>query len=74
MDSDIVLVVGILIGALAFPSLIGSFSGGRSPRNAIIMGFIGGALIVTAVAMRPGGYSINEVPQIIIQLFRDVIN
>ncbi len=62
MTNDLYLVLGLIIAALAVPSLIGAFSESRPPRAAAILGLIGGGLIVLAVTQRPGGYSFGDVP------------
>ncbi|MDJ1006480.1 MAG: hypothetical protein QNJ13_01540 [Paracoccaceae bacterium] len=74
MDADLLLFLGIVIGAFAFPTLVGSFSAGQSPRAAIVFGCIGGALIVAAIAMTPGGYEFNEIPGIMVRVVRDAFN
>jgi len=74
MDADLLLFLGIVIGAFAFPTLIGSFSAGQSPRAAIIFGFVGGALIVAAIAMTPGGYEFQEIPGLMVRVVRDAFN
>jgi len=74
MDPDVLLFLGIVIGALAFPALVGSFSHGESPRTAILLGFVGGSLIVVAIAMTPGGYAFNEIPGIMVDVVRGTFN
>ncbi|MGL4310546.1 MAG: hypothetical protein ACRCSU_08670 [Paracoccaceae bacterium] len=63
MDSDLYLVIGLCIGGLAFPSLIGAFSAGRPPRTAAIMVMIASGLILFAIQSKPSGYSLGEVPE-----------
>lgn len=74
MDADLLLFIGIIVGACAFPSLVGSFSAGRSPRTALVFGFIGGSLIVAAIAMTPGGYDFEEIPGLMVRVVRDAFN
>lgn len=74
MDADLLMFLGIFIGAFAFPTLIGSFSAGQSPRAALIFGFIGGCLIVTAIAMKPGGYDFDEIPGLMVGVVRQAFN
>ena len=63
MDADLLLFLGIVIGAFAFPTLIGSFSAGpESPGGDHFRFRWGGALIVAAIAMTPGGYEFQEIP------------
>lgn len=74
MNADLLLFLGVVSFALAFPVLVSSFSAGESPRSAIVLGFIGGSLIVAAIAMTPGGYAFNEVPGIMVSVVRDAFN
>ncbi|MFT6451492.1 MAG: hypothetical protein ACJA06_000976 [Halocynthiibacter sp.] len=68
MTNDVLLIIGIGIGLLAIPAIIGAFSEGRSPRAAAIMVMIGGGLIVLAVSQQPGGYTLNEVPDVFVRV------
>lgn len=74
MDADLLLFIGIIIGACVFPLLVSSFSAGASPRTAIVFGFIGGSLIVAAFAMTPGGYAFDEIPGLMVRVVRDAFN
>ncbi len=64
MTNDLFLVLGLVIGTLAIPSLIGAFSESRPPRAAAILGMVGCGLIAIAVTQQPGGYSFAEIPQV----------
>lgn len=64
MTNDLFLVLGLVIGALAVPSLIGAFSESRPPRAAAIMAVISGGLLAVAIIQQPGGYSFAEIPQV----------
>jgi hypothetical protein len=68
MDIDLVLVIGIIVGALAIPSLISAFSENRPPRAASILFLIGGTLIVVALTKNPIGYSIAEIPDVFVRV------
>ncbi|MEL7026496.1 MAG: hypothetical protein AAGO57_04590 [Pseudomonadota bacterium] len=74
MDADLLMFIGIIVGACAFPSLVSSFSAGQSPRTALVFGVIGGSLIVAAISMTPGGYSFNEIPDLMVRVVRDAFN
>lgn len=62
MDTDLVFVIGIILGGLAIPSVIGAFTHGRAPRVAMIMIVISGAMIVYAMKQKPSGYAIQDIP------------
>jgi len=68
MTSDTYLVVGIVILALAIPSLVNAFSERRAPRIASIMVLVGGGLIALAISRHPGGYAFGDVPDAIIRV------
>ena len=74
MDNDLILVVGIIIGALAFPSLLNAFSTSRPPRMAALLLIVGGGLVTWAVVQQPNSYSIDELPQVFVRVFADIIS
>jgi hypothetical protein len=65
MDADLFLVVGIVLVILAVPAVISAFSSAKPPRAAAISFVLGGALIVAAITIRPGGYRLDEVPDVV---------
>lgn len=74
MDADAILVIGIMIGALAIPSVISAFSSGRPPTMAGILLLCGAVLVVVAFNRTPGGYSFDEIPLLFVSVFRDLIS
>lgn len=64
MKNDLVLVLGSIITLLAIPSLIGAFSESRAPRAAAAIFVIGGGMMAFAVTQQPGGYSLQEMPDV----------
>ena len=63
--TDLILVMGVGILALAFPTMVGAFSRGAPPRVAMLAIMIGGCMIVYANSMTPGGYSVENLPQVV---------
>jgi formate-dependent nitrite reductase membrane component NrfD len=65
MDTDLVLVIGIIVLALSLPALLSAFSESRPPRTAAIMLMIGGVLVVVALS-RHGidSYSFADIPNV----------
>lgn len=74
MSNDQILVIGIIICALAFPSLLAAYSEDRPPRAGAIMVLIGGALLAIALTQKPGGYKFAQIPTIFVQVIADVVN
>ncbi len=62
MNSDLYLVIGIVLGVLAVPSMLSALNDGRAPRAASILVLIAGALIVLAFTKKPGGYEVQDIP------------
>ncbi len=74
MDTDLFLVLGLIVGALAIPSILSAFTDGRAPRAGAIMVLISGTLLATAITKHPGGYSVNEVPKVFFHVIGRYIN
>ena len=62
MDTDLIIVVGIVCIVLAVPSLLSSWVDGSPPRAGAILVLIGGVLIVVALTQHGRGYSFGEMP------------
>jgi hypothetical protein len=69
MDPDLLLVIGIVVGALALPSLIAAFAESRPPRTATILGLTAAVLIVLAVQGTAQGYRIADIPDVFVRVF-----
>ena len=74
MDSDLMLVVGIILGGLSIPALLNAFSDGRAPRLASIVVLIAGILIFLAVRGHSGGYAPSDLPDVFRRVFGRLIN
>ncbi len=73
MSNDQLLVIGIIICALAIPSLLAAYSESRPPRAGAIMVLIGGVLLTIAITQKPGGYKFDQIPHLFVQVIADVI-
>ena len=62
MSNDTFLVIGIIVLALAIPSVVGAVTEHRTPRIPAILILIGGGLIALAVTQQPGGYTLEDIP------------
>lgn len=68
MDSDLVLVLGIVFAALSVPSILGALADGRPPRLAALMLLFGAALVVVAIQRNPVGYTISDIPDAFVRV------
>jgi hypothetical protein len=68
MDTDLILVIGIIVLILAFPSLLSAYSESRVPRAGAILVLIGGVLIAVALTRHAAGYTFAEIPEIFVRV------
>lgn len=74
MNSDQILVIGIILCALSLPSLLAAYSENRAPRTGAIMLLVGGVLLVVALMRKPTGYSFDEIPHIFVSVIAGLLN
>ena len=74
MDHDLALVIGLVVAVFSIPSIVSSFSERRPPRVAALAVLVGLGLVVWSVTQKPGGYKINEIPGIMIDVVGRYVN
>lgn len=74
MDTDLMLVTGIILGVMSIPALLNAFTEGRAPRLAAIVVLIAGTLVAVAMTQPGGNYSFAELPQVFGRVFSRLIN
>ena len=74
MDADLMFVIGLVIGGFSIPSIMGALADGRVPRAAAITVLISGGLIVLALNNKPGGYKIEDIPDVFVNVVGRYIN
>ena len=62
MDPDLAFVIGLVLGVISIPSIISAITDSRAPRVGALTIVASGALLIWAMANKPGGYSINDIP------------
>lgn len=68
MDTDMILTIGLILAVLAIPAIASAISDSRAPRAAALMVLISGGLITFAVMQKPGGYSLIELPKVVVSV------
>lgn len=68
MDTDLALAIGIIFAALSVPSILSAVSDRRAPRASAITILIAGGLIVFAFQGKPGGYQLQEIPDVFVNV------
>jgi len=74
MDFDLALVIGFVVGVFSIPSIVSAVSDRRTPRAAAITVLIGGGLIVYALSGKPGGYTLDQLPETVVKVVARYIN
>ncbi|MEM6371586.1 MAG: hypothetical protein AAF727_02260 [Pseudomonadota bacterium] len=74
MTPDMYLVLGILIAAFSIPSVLSAVADGRAPRASAITILIAGGLILLAIQTNPGGYTLNEIPDVFVRVIAPFIS
>lgn len=65
---DLYLVFGIVIAGFAIPSMLGAISERRAPRASAIAVLVGGTMILLAFTQKPGGYTLEDIPEAFIRV------
>ncbi|MEZ5716748.1 MAG: hypothetical protein R3D85_17340 [Paracoccaceae bacterium] len=67
-------MVGLVVAVFSIPAVISAMSERRTPRVAAIAVIVGGGLVAWAATQKPGGYRIDEVPNIVVQVVARYVN
>ncbi len=74
VTNEFILVLGLVIGVLAIPGIFSAIVDGNPPRVAAFAIVVSGAMIIYAIFNTPGGYSVDELPQMIARVVASIIN
>ncbi|MFT6022033.1 MAG: hypothetical protein ACI9PY_000138 [Ascidiaceihabitans sp.] len=73
MSPDIAMVVGLVIAGFSIPSAMSALSDSRAPRASAVTILIAGGLIIYAIRTRPGGYSLEDLPEAFVRVVAQFI-
>ncbi|SFJ84500.1 hypothetical protein [Celeribacter neptunius] len=68
METDLFLVLGMAILCLAVPAFLSAYSDARRPTAGLIMLALGAGAVIYAVVAHPGGYSLQDLPEVIFRV------
>lgn len=72
MENDLLLVVGLIFVALVFPTTVSAFSYGHSATVPVMCAVIGFGLILYVNMTTPGGYPVEEMPQVVVRVVKGI--
>ncbi len=64
MDQDLALILGLIVGGFAIVGMLSAISDGRGPRASAVTVLISGGLIIYALATKPDGYTLAQLPDV----------
>lgn len=73
MSSDLILVIGLVLGLFAIPGIVSALSDRRSLRVAGLVLIVACGLIFWASHKKPGGYSLGDVPDAVVRVLGDAL-
>lgn len=73
MEPDLALVLGLVIAAFSVPSILSALADSRAPRASALTVLIGGGLILYALQQSPGAYSLQNVPDVFVKVFAQIL-
>lgn len=69
-DPDVFFVIGVVIGLLAFPALLNSFTHGRAPLKTMLLAVVAAGMLTFAVSQKPvGTYTASSMPSVFAKVF-----
>ena len=74
MGRELLLVIGVVVAVMAIPALLSAFGASRPPRAAAIAAAVGGAFIVIAISLHPGGFRAQDLPEIVARVIDRYVN
>jgi hypothetical protein len=74
LDTELILIVGVVVAVMSIPAIISAFGASRPPRAATVTAVIGGALIVFAISQHPGGFRAQDLPEITARVIDRYLN
>ncbi len=74
IDTDLFVVVGLVLAALSLSSLLGALVERRFPVVALLVFAIGAALAAAGVYTAPNGYGLGDVPHSFVEILARLVN
>ncbi|CUJ07129.1 hypothetical protein TA5114_01791 [Cognatishimia activa] len=73
MGPDAILTIGLVLATFSVPAFLSAMADGRSTRAASLSVLLAGCAVVYALTTKPGGYSGEEIPRVVIGTLASLI-
>ncbi|TKZ17395.1 hypothetical protein FAP39_14535 [Shimia litoralis] len=74
MNTDYILAIGMLIGVFSIPAMMSAYADERPPRASMAAFILALSLMVLAYVRQPGGYTLTDLPNVVVTVIADIIN
>lgn len=73
MNPDLFLTLGLCLAVLTVPMFLSALADSRSPRLAVLSAIIAAGCLVYALTTKPMGYTLQEVPAVVIDVLASLV-
>lgn len=68
MDTDLILVIGVVLAAFSVPAMLNAYSESRPLLIAASMVLAAASAVVFAISQSPGEFMVSEIPQAFVRV------
>ena len=73
MSTDMIFVLGLLVGVLSIPAIVSALTDGRAPRAAALTLVIAALMIGYAMREAPGAYNWDTLPDVLTRVVARIL-
>mgnify|MGYP000598545871 CR=1 FL=1 len=73
MLSDYLLTSGLVLGLFSIPAMLAAYADLRTPRASMASFILAVAIMVFAYVQQPGGYTLADVPNVVVRVIAEII-
>ncbi|MGH1464502.1 MAG: hypothetical protein ACRBBQ_03995 [Cognatishimia sp.] len=73
MNTDVILTIGLVLTVFSVPAYLSALADGRSRRASSLCMILAGASVAWALSTKPGGYTLDEIPEVVIEQIAHLI-
>jgi uncharacterized membrane protein len=74
IDTDLFVVMGLIMALVAVPAIIGAKSEDRIPYISLAALIVGSALLGAGIVFSPNGYSLARLPHSFVEILARIVN